>query len=101
MSTRAPILLVADQKGKIFEHPALEAAGMKAGRFFRLDPKELIKLPAGSQLFKLPDRSPVGYDPQTATTLMTKMILYADPGPKPATQPAALPASGPSKSVTK
>lgn len=57
-------LLVSDAKGKIFEHPSLEPAGMKAGLFFRLERKGLIKIPAGSQLFRLPDRRPVGYDPK-------------------------------------
>ncbi|MFA6321209.1 MAG: radical SAM protein [Candidatus Omnitrophota bacterium] len=55
-------LLIADSKGKIFEHPFLEPAGMEAGNFSRLKPEELLKIPAGSQLFRLPDRNPVGYD---------------------------------------
>jgi len=55
-------LLIADSHGRIFEDTALEATGMKAGRPFRLDPAELIKLPAGSRLFRLPDRRPIGYD---------------------------------------
>ena len=58
-------LLLSDKKGKIFEHPGLEATGMKAGLIFRLRAGDLIKLPAGSQLFMLPDRRPVGYDPRT------------------------------------
>ena len=65
MGNRSPQLLVADTKGRIFEHPSLEATGMKAGIFFQPDPSsELVKLPAGSQLFTLPNRRPVGYDPQ-------------------------------------
>ncbi len=62
MNNESPRLLIADSKGKIFAHPDLEPAGMKADQFFRLDPADLVKLPAGSQLFKLPDRRPVGYD---------------------------------------
>jgi len=58
-------LLLSDKKGKIFEHPTLEGAGMKARNILRLDPKDLVKLPAGSQLFSLPDRHPVGYDHST------------------------------------
>lgn len=58
-------LLLADSKGRTFEHPYLEAAGMKAGIFSRLGKDDLIKLPRGSQLFKLPGRRPVGYDPKT------------------------------------
>jgi len=58
-------LLLSDKKGKIFEHPTLEGCGMKARNILRLDPKDLVKLPAGSQLFSLPDRHPVGYDRTT------------------------------------
>jgi len=55
-------LLIADSKGKIFSVPYLEAAAMKGGSFFRLNPGDLIKLPFGSELFILPQRLPVGYD---------------------------------------
>ena len=41
----------------------LEAAGMKAGRFFKLSAADLIKLPLGSEIFKLPDRIAIAYDP--------------------------------------
>ncbi len=58
-----PNLLVSDKKGKIFVHPTLKATGMKANFLFRLKAKDLIRLPEGSRLFLLPDRSPVGYDP--------------------------------------
>jgi len=36
---------------------------MKAGLHFRLKPSDLVKLPAGSQLFRLPFRNAVVYDP--------------------------------------
>jgi len=36
---------------------------MKAGRFFRLSQKDFIKLPPNSEIFMLPQRAPVGYDP--------------------------------------
>ena len=42
----------------------LEPAGMKAGHFFRLLPGDLIKLPPGSEIFKLPQRAAVSYDPE-------------------------------------
>lgn len=64
MSTQKPHLLISDSNGKIYDLPYLEATGMKAGHFFRLSPQELIKLPSGSELFMLPGRMPVGYDPQ-------------------------------------
>ena len=55
-------LLVSDKSGKIFDIPELEAAGMKAGCFFRPDSEEFIKMPEASRLFMLPERMPVGYD---------------------------------------
>jgi len=58
-------LLVADHKGKIFEMPRLEAVGMKAGVFFLLKARDLIRLPIGSEIFHLPGRMTVAYDPST------------------------------------
>lgn len=58
-------LVIADSKGKIYDVPGVEAAGMKGGHFFRLRRENFIKLPHGSELFMLPSRSPVGYDPQS------------------------------------
>ncbi|MBU1912526.1 MAG: radical SAM protein [Candidatus Omnitrophica bacterium] len=55
-------LLVSDKSGKIFDIPELEAAGMKAGCFFRPGKREFIKIPEASRLFMLPGRMPVGYD---------------------------------------
>jgi len=55
-------LLVSDKSGKIFDIPELEAAGMKAGHFFRLEREDFIRMPEGSRLFMLPGRMPVGYD---------------------------------------
>ncbi len=55
-------LLVSDKSGKIFDIPELEAAGMKAGCFFRPGAEEFIKMPYASRLFMLPQRMPVGYD---------------------------------------
>lgn len=43
---------------------------MKAGSFFELDPKSLLKLPSSSELFTLPARLPVGLD-RTSGTVVT------------------------------
>lgn len=59
-----PKLLVADNCGNIFDIPELEAVGMKAGHYFRLEGKDLIKMHPDSELFILPDREPVGFDPK-------------------------------------
>jgi MoaA/NifB/PqqE/SkfB family radical SAM enzyme len=63
MAKERPKLLVADKKGRIYDVPHLEATGMKGGEYFRLDPGKLVKLHPDSELFVLPDRKPVGYDP--------------------------------------
>ncbi len=55
-------LLVSNHRGKIFEMPWLEAVGMKAGAFFVLKMRDLIRLPAGSEIFHLPGRAAIAYD---------------------------------------
>jgi len=62
MRSSTPKLVVADEKAKIFSIDFLAAAGMKAGHLFPIRVKDLIRLPHGSELFTLPDRSPIGYD---------------------------------------
>ena len=61
---RMPRLVVADQRGNITEHSGLAMAGMSAGTVTRLQPADLIPLPAGSELFALPGRLPVGFTPE-------------------------------------
>ncbi len=55
-------LVFSDEKGKIYNFPGLRPAGMKAGRFFELDVKSMLKLPGSSELFLLPGRCPVGWN---------------------------------------
>jgi pyruvate-formate lyase-activating enzyme len=62
----APRLLYADESGSILDFSDLEMAGASAGRYVRLQEREWIPLPPGSELFQLPGRLPVGYDPCTA-----------------------------------
>ncbi len=62
MKSDTPQLLFAREDGKVYPFPGLEAAGMKAGKFFRLDPAGFLKLPDFSELFLLPGRLPVGFD---------------------------------------
>ncbi len=62
MTASRPLMLYADASGRILEHPFLEMVGSSAGRFTRPSLKELIPLPEGSELFRLPGRYPVGYD---------------------------------------
>ena len=58
-----PLLLTADSQGNISDFPDLEMVGMSNGHFFRPKLEDLIPLPEGSDLFVLPGRQPVGWDP--------------------------------------
>ena len=57
-------LVFADESGQIFDHPYLEMTGASAGTWGRVEGSALIPLPPGSELFVLPGRLPVGYDPR-------------------------------------
>ncbi len=63
MNASRPSLVYADESGNIIDHPELEMVGASARRHQRLQPGEWIPLPAGSELFLLPGRVPVGYNP--------------------------------------
>ncbi len=56
-------LLVADAKGRIFDHPELLAAGERGAGAEWIASDEWIPLPRGSDLFQLPGRAPIGIDP--------------------------------------
>lgn len=58
-----PALLYADGTGNISDWPALEMAGSSGNEWRRPLPVELIPLPEGSELFLLPNRLPVGFNP--------------------------------------
>jgi pyruvate-formate lyase-activating enzyme len=58
-----PALLYADDTGNIFDWPALEMAGSSGNEWKQPLPAELIPLPEGSELFLLPNRLPVGFNP--------------------------------------
>jgi pyruvate-formate lyase-activating enzyme len=59
-----PNLLVADKNGTMFDIPELLAAGMEGAAPVLPASSDFIELPYGSDLFLLPDRIPVGYDPE-------------------------------------
>jgi wyosine [tRNA(Phe)-imidazoG37] synthetase (radical SAM superfamily) len=75
MSNQTPTLLFADEAGEITEFPGMEMVGSSAGRHVRVQPGDWIALPAGSELFQLPGRLPVGYDSGTASV----RVLDRDP----------------------
>lgn len=61
---RVPRLLVSDPEGNMFEIPELLMAGMEGLEPLLPARDDLIELPHGSDLFLLPDRTPIGYDPE-------------------------------------
>lgn len=57
-------LVYADAAGRIFDHPYLEMVGRQGQRWVRVSAADLLPLPPGSDLFVLPGRLAVGYDPR-------------------------------------
>jgi len=73
--TSRPFLVYADAEGRIFEWPELEMLGASGVEYRRLDPGDWIPLPPGSELFLLPHRLPMGYNPGKRRP----EVLAADP----------------------
>ena len=65
-----PSLVFADRDGVIRDFPDLNMAGRSGESFVLPEREDLIPLPAGSELFVLPDRRPVGIDPQNGAPLL-------------------------------
>ncbi len=60
-----PYLLVSDAQGNIFEVPPFRMIGMSGHRTVMPEPETLIPLPHGSDLFQLPGRIPIGFNPES------------------------------------
>ncbi len=60
-----PSLVFANQHGEILDYDGLQMAGAAAGQCYPPDTEDLIELPAGSEIFTLPGRLPVGIEPET------------------------------------
>lgn len=65
-----PSLVFANQEGGILDYAGLQMAGAAAGRYYQPDLEDLIELPAGSEIFTLPDRLPVGIEPEGGDVAM-------------------------------
>ncbi len=68
-------MVYADEHGEIFDLPDLRMAGRSGRLFHPVDPKDLIPLPEGSELFVLPGTMPVGWD----QTVDEMMVVDQDP----------------------
>ena len=60
-----PALVYADQDGNIFDHPELRMLCRRGHELALPRPDDLIPLPAGSDVFLLPHRRAVGFDPES------------------------------------
>ncbi len=65
-------MVYANASGEILDLPDLGMAGRAAGQMRAPELFELIPLPEGSELFVLPDRFPVGTDPETGEPLLVE-----------------------------
>lgn len=60
-----PKLVFADPNGDIYDHPELEMLCRRGDQLGTPRPDELIPLPPESELFLLPGRSALGFDPES------------------------------------
>ncbi len=67
-----PSLLLADEKGDIFDYPPLGMAGMSNRNYSQPHLSDLIPLPEGSELFTLPGRLPIGCDRDSGEPLLVE-----------------------------
>lgn len=65
-----PFLVYGDEDGNIQEFPHMKMAAMSNCRYSIPQKKDLIELPEGSELFVLPGRLPVGWDPAADEPLL-------------------------------
>lgn len=61
---KLPNLVVSDGSGNIFEIPDLLMCGVSGTEIHRINADDIIALPYGSDLFELPGRVAIGFDPQ-------------------------------------
>ena len=61
----SPYILYSDGKGNIFEDTSLYATGRSGWNAMPVPTDEWIDLPAGGQLYELPERRGIGIDVQT------------------------------------
>jgi pyruvate-formate lyase-activating enzyme len=62
---KVPFLLYSNAQGEIFEDITTEVAGRSANKIIKLTPQDFIELPEGSDFFRLPGRTGIGFDTRT------------------------------------
>ncbi|MBQ3443461.1 MAG: radical SAM protein [Selenomonadaceae bacterium] len=66
--------LIADAGGNIFDVPEAEGVGRIGGKFFKLKPEDLIKLPDSADLMFLPERQAIGFKRGEFVTLKGRAV---------------------------
>ena len=75
-NTLPPRMIFAEPEGRIIDHPSLYMAAQSGTRKLFGNTDELLPLPEGSELFALPGRYPVGWDPASeAFVTVTEMPI--------------------------
>lgn len=72
-----PRLVVADADGNIYDHPDLLLLCRRGAEWGLPRPDELMPLPDESELFRLPGRRAVGFDPETGQTEIMEDLAVA------------------------
>lgn len=78
-----PRMLMTDANNNIIEHPHLLMMACRNGRFYVPKAEDLMPLPAESELFMLPGRNPLGFNPRTGkreTVSNAAVAAFAAPG---------------------
>jgi len=75
-----PNLVFADSSGNITDFSELQMVGMSNRGFFQPNLDDLIPLPHGSELFTLPGRLPIGWDPLGGEAVLLQENPYESNG---------------------
>ena len=70
-------MLLADDKGQIYDDPDLLMLCRKGNEWTLPRPDELMPLPPESELFLLPGRHAAGLDPETGDTVEVEELAVA------------------------
>ncbi|MDR3357593.1 MAG: radical SAM protein [Desulfovibrio sp.] len=87
----APRMVMADEKGNIYDDPRLLMICRRGGEWALPRPDELMPLPGESSLFLLPGRKAVGFDPDSGTVEcaeQTSVAAFVAPGHTLSAHPA-------------
>ncbi|CAG37595.1 radical SAM protein [Desulfotalea psychrophila] len=71
-----PNLVFADENGEITDFDDLKMVGMSNGQFYKPRLEDIIPLPEGSELFALPGRLPIAWEPDEGEPVLLEANPY-------------------------